>query len=116
MKEYKGPERRKHFRIESSFVISYRIKELPDDYDLTQTKTVSQGGLLLTTNKKFDTGTILAITMRFPFTTAWIELTGRIVDSEEVVKDLIYDTRIEFLDLDEKFFKELGQFIKKRLK
>ncbi len=116
MEKYKVHERRKHCRMESDFIISYRIKKLRDDYDLTRTKTVSQGGLLLTTNKKFDKGTILAITMRFPFTSAWIELTGKIVDSKEVVKDLLYDTRIEFVDLDKKFFQELGQFIKKHSK
>lgn len=116
MKESKNFEKRKHARIESNFVVSYKVKKFPDGYDLTQTKTVSQGGLLLTTNKKFGAGTILAVTIRFPFITARIELTGRIVGSKEVVKDLIYNTRIEFIDLDEKFFQELGQFIEKRSK
>ena len=116
MKKHKDSEKRKYPRIESNFIISYRIKQLPADYDLTQTKNVSQGGLLLTTNKKFTPGTILAITIRFPFTPAGIEITGKIVDSEEVRKGWIYDTRIEFLDLDEKFFHKLGQFINKHSK
>lgn len=113
MGESKNSEKRKYPRIESNFVVSYRVKQVLDKYDLTQTKTVSQGGLLLTTKKKFDKGAILSVTVRFPFTSTRIKLTGRVVDSKEMAKDCIYDTRIEFIDLDEKFFEELGQFVKK---
>jgi Tfp pilus assembly protein PilZ len=92
------------------------VKQIPDNYDLTQTKNVSQGGILLTTNRKFEKGTQLAMTIRFPFITQRIELTGEVVDSKEVVRDLIYETRIKFLDLDEEFFKKLGNFIQQHLK
>ena len=45
-----------------------------------------------------------------------IEVTGEVVDSKEVVRDLIYETRLKFIDLDEDFFRDLGEFIKERLK
>jgi c-di-GMP-binding flagellar brake protein YcgR len=113
MKEYTGPERRHYQRLDANFVVSYRVKQIPDNYDLTQTKNVSQGGMLLTTNRKFEKGTQLAMTIRFPFVRERIEVTGEVVDSREVVRDLIYETRLQFIDLKEEFFKELGEFVHK---
>lgn len=116
MEKYSGPERRKHPRLNANFVISYRLKDIPDDSDLSQTRNVSQGGLLLTTNKQFDNGTMLAITIRFPFVLQKIEVTGEVVDSKEIVRNLLYETRIKFLDLDMDIFQKLGEFINERLK
>jgi len=112
MEKYTGPEKRKHQRVGGNFVVSYRVKKIPDYYDLSQTKNVSQGGLLLTTNKQFEAGTQLAMTIRFPFVEERIETTGEVVHSKEVVKGLIYETRIKFIDLSENFFIELGAFVK----
>lgn len=108
-------ERRKNPRLNANFVVSYRIKEIPDNYDLTQTKNVSSGGLLLTTNRKFQPGTTLAITIRFPFTSSRIELDGEVVDSQEIVKGLIYDTRMKFKSVDENLLFEIAEFINKKL-
>ncbi|MFO8053110.1 MAG: PilZ domain-containing protein, partial [Candidatus Omnitrophota bacterium] len=115
MKEYNGPERRKHPRLNANFVVSYRIIEPPSDFDLSQTKDVSQGGLFLTTNRSFDKGTLLAMTVRFPFISEKLELTGQVVNSQERVKNLLYETHIKFKDSDEKLIKKIGNFIKKEL-
>lgn len=112
MEKYTGPEKRKYERVNGNFVVSYRVKKIPNHYDLSQTKNVSQGGLLLTTNKQFEAGTQLAMTIRFPFVEQRIETTGEVVHSKEVVKGLIYETRIKFIDLSESFFAELGTFVK----
>ncbi|MBU2102022.1 MAG: PilZ domain-containing protein [Candidatus Omnitrophota bacterium] len=116
MEKYGGSERRKFPRFSANFVVSYRVKEVPDGYDLSQTKNVSQGGILLTTNRKFEKGTLLAMSIRFPFVAKRIEVTGEVVDSREVVRDLIYETRINFRDLDTEFFRELGEFVQGHLK
>lgn len=116
MEKYSGAERRKHPRANANFIISYRLKQYSDTYDLSQTKNISQGGLLITTNKKFDKGLMLDLTIRFPFVDQKIEITGEVVDSKEIVKGLIYETRLKFLDLPEGFFKELGMYIKELLK
>tara|TARA_B100000315_G_C14518369_1_gene560296 strand:- start:113 stop:481 length:369 start_codon:yes stop_codon:yes gene_type:complete len=116
MNEYGGSERRGHPRVDVNFVVSYRIQETAHDYDLSQTKNLSQGGMLLTTNKKFTQGTCLSMILRFPLIPQKIEVTGIIVDSKEVVRDIIYETRIQFLDLDKEFFYKLGEFIKDNLK
>jgi hypothetical protein len=114
MEKYTGTERRKFPRANANFVVSYRVKH-QGSYDLSQTKNISQGGLLITTNKKFENGTQLAMTIRFPFVEQKIEITGEVVDSKEIVKGLIYETRLKFTDLPQEFFKELGIYIKELL-
>lgn len=99
--ENKGSERRKYPRALGSFVVSYRILEGNQLSDLTQTKNLSQGGFLITTNRKFDTDTALSVFIRLPFSSEKIHLTGRVVDSREVVRNLIYETRLSFVEVDD---------------
>jgi len=99
---YAGPERRKHARISGRFIVSYRILQEEDNVDVTQTKNLSLGGMLLTTNRSFDAGTNLAIEIRLPFDPNPIMLIANVIDSREISKDLIYDTRLRFLAIDER--------------
>ena len=110
-----GKERRRYPRLSATFVVSYKIKSIPDGFDLSQTKNVGQGGVMLTTNKRFAPGTQLAIMIKFPFVPERIEVSATVVDSKEIAKDVLYETRISFADLDRKFFQELGEFIGERL-
>ena len=98
---YKGSERRKHQRIRGSFVVSYRIVEGNQLADLTQSKNISEGGMLITTNRLFDKDTTLSVFIRLPFSSEKIHLIGKVVASKEVVRNLIYETRLAFLDVDE---------------
>jgi len=100
--QYAGHERRKHFRIGARFIVSYRILEEADNIDISQTKNLSLGGMLLTTNRPFTGGTNLAIEIRLPFDPNPIMIVAKVVASNEVTKDLIYDTRLLFLAVDEK--------------
>jgi hypothetical protein len=99
---YSGPEKRKHPRIVGRFIVSYRILQENDKTDISQTKNLGLGGMLLTTNRKFEPGTNLAIELRLPADPNPIMLIGRVVESREITKNLIYDTRISFLAVDEK--------------
>ncbi|MCM8795617.1 MAG: PilZ domain-containing protein [Candidatus Omnitrophica bacterium] len=99
---YTGPERRKHPRIDARFIVSYRIFDENDNIDISQTKNLSLGGMLLTTNRKFEEGTKLALEIRLPFDPNPIMLMAKVVESKEITKNLIYDTRLEFLAVDER--------------
>ena len=99
---YNGAERRKHPRAKGRFIVSYRVLEEVATIDITQTKNLCLGGMLLTTNKKFNTGTNMAVEIRLPFDSSPIMLIGKVIESTEVTKDLIYDTRLLFLAIDEK--------------
>ena len=104
---YTGPERRKHPRINARFIVSYRIMEEEDAVDISQTKNMSLGGMLLTTNREFKSGTNLALEIRLPFDPNPIMVIGKIIESREIIKDLIYDTRLSFLAVDEKHRKAI---------
>jgi c-di-GMP-binding flagellar brake protein YcgR len=99
---YAGPERRKHPRVKARFIVSYRILDRIDNVDISQTKNLSLGGMLLTTNKRFSVGTNLALEIRLPFDPNPIMLIAKVLDSREISKDLIFDTRLIFLTVDEK--------------
>lgn len=99
---YKGPEKRKHPRILGRFIVSYRILQENDKTDISQTKNLGLGGMLLTTNRKFESGTNLALELRLPADPNPIMLIGKVLESKEITKNLIYDTRITFLAVDEK--------------
>ena len=113
---YTGPERRKAPRISARFIVSYRILEEIDSVDITQTKNLGLGGMLLTTNRPLEPGTNLALEIRLPFDPNPIMLIGKVVDSREVTKDLIYDTRLSFLAVDEKHRKVITQTVDYYLK
>ncbi|MDP2905358.1 MAG: PilZ domain-containing protein [Candidatus Omnitrophota bacterium] len=99
---YAGAERRKHVRASGRFIVSYRVLEEEDCIDITQTKNLSLGGMLLTTNRVFDPDTKLALEVRLPFDPHPIMLIGKVVESLEIVKNLIYDTRLMFLSIDDR--------------
>ena len=113
---YAGPERRRNPRIASRFIVSYRIIDESDNIDISQTKNMSLGGMLLTTNRKFDSGTNLALEIRLPFDPNPIMLIGEVTESKEVIKNLIYDTRLKFLAIDEKHKNVIGQTVDYYLK
>ena len=99
---YAGPEKRRHPRVNARFIVSYRILEAADNVDISQTKNLSLGGMLLTTNRQFGIGTNLALEIRLPFDPNPIMIIAKILESREISKDLIYDTRLNFLAIDER--------------
>jgi len=54
--------------------------------------------------------------LRMPFISQKIEITGLVIASTELVRDLIYETRVKFIGLNSDFFEKLGEFVKKNLK
>ena len=99
---YTGPEKRKHPRITGRFIVSYRIVDENDKTDISQTKNISLGGMLITTNRQFNSGTQIVLEIRLPFDPHPIMLVGKVVESKEITRNLIYDTRLMFLAVDDK--------------
>lgn len=113
---YGGVERRKHPRISGRFIVSYRIMDNFDKSDITQTRNLSLGGMLLTTNRQFDSGTHLALEIRLPFDPNPIMLIAKVLESREITKHLIYDTRLMFLAVDERHRKVINETVDYYLK
>ncbi len=99
---YTGAEKRKHPRVTGRFIVSYRILEESDKTDISQTKNLSLGGMLITTNKQFEPGTQIVLEIRLPFDPHPIMLIGKVMESREITHNLIYDTRLMFLAVDDK--------------
>jgi c-di-GMP-binding flagellar brake protein YcgR len=114
--KYAGPERRKAPRIAGRFIVSYRVMEEADNVDITQTKNISLGGMLLTTNRYFEPGTQLALQIRLPFDPDPMMLIAKVKESHEITKNLIYDTRLAFLAVDEKHRKIITETVNYYLK
>jgi len=114
---YTGPERRKYPRVSGRFVVSYRLLEGADNLDISQTKNIGLGGIMFTTNRFFDPGTKLALDIRLPYYTDPIMVIGQVLESREIIKNLIYDTRIQFIKVDEKYknvlIQTVGFYLKK---
>jgi hypothetical protein len=108
---YSGPEKRKNPRADGRFIVSYRVMENNGNSDITQTKNLSLGGMLLTTNRSFAPGTNLALEIRLPFDPNSIMLIGKVLESKEITKDVIYDTRLVFLAVDEKHRGVIGDTV-----
>ena len=113
---YTGPERRKYPRISGRFIVSYRILEEVDNADITQTRNVGLGGMLLTTNRQFEAGTNLALEIRLPFDPHPIMIIGKVIESREITRNLIYDTRLTFLAVDERHRKIINETVDYYLK
>ena len=112
---YNGKERRRYPRINATFVVSYRPKKNSEGFDLVQSRNISQGGMLITTNRYFEKGMQLELIIRFPFVPRKIITTAEVVDCKEIAKNFLYETRLRLLDLDMEIFKKIGEYIKKVL-
>jgi len=116
-KEYTGVEKRKYPRTNGRFIVSYRVIPKDSNVDISQTKNLSLGGMLLTTNCQFPKGTNLALEIRLPFDPNSIMIIANVLESTEISKGIIYDTRLIFLAVDEKQRKiideTVGYYIKK---
>mgnify|MGYP001566876180 CR=1 FL=1 len=113
---YAGQERRKHPRISNRFIVSYRLLQQQDKVETSQTKNLSIGGMMLTTNRKFEPGTNLALEIRLPFDPNPVTVIAKVLESHEVTKDLIYDTRLSFSGINEKQRKAIADTVNYYLK
>jgi Tfp pilus assembly protein PilZ len=111
----KKPQNRQHPRVKSRFIVSYRLTEKDEIIDLSQINNLSQGGIAFNTNIKFDTGTELILNLRIPLAPEPVKIIGRVVGSSEVGNNH-YNTRIQFLTIDEKYRKSLIDTINHQLK
>jgi len=90
-------ERRKYKRIKKNFILSYFDKAFPEQkLELTQLKNISLGGICFVTTKAFDPATVIGIELKTPYLSDTTYLEGKVIQSHERVKNVIYETRLEF--------------------
>jgi len=97
----KNEERRRYFRIKKNFLLSYSDKSKPDrQYEISQLKNISLGGICFITSQSFPPSTILCVELKTPYVAETTYLEGVVLESHEKMKNKIYETRLEFKGLD----------------
>jgi len=94
-----GHERRKHTRIDASFLVSYRLAGSRESFDISQSANFSCGGLLLNATTCFEVGTRLEVRIQLPTVDEKIDLRGEVLETVRIVDGLIYRTRIRFVGM-----------------
>ncbi len=96
-----GKERRRYERIKKSFILSYFDLAKPTEkFEITQLKNISLGGMCFVTTRSFEPPTKLAVELKTPYIAGTTYLEGVVLQSHEKMKDAIYETRLEFKNLD----------------
>ncbi|MBP9853520.1 MAG: PilZ domain-containing protein [Candidatus Omnitrophica bacterium] len=99
-KEESFTEKRKYKRFRKHFLLRYYDIRTPQNKEeLTQLKNISQGGMCFVTTSAFPIGTHMGVELNTPFITGTTILEGIVRGSNEKVKNMIYETRLEFENL-----------------
>jgi len=96
-------EKRKFKRINGNYVISYiPIKGEDLKFDVSQTKNLSEGGLLFISDRKFEKDIVLKIKLRLPEFSDYVIIKAQVIASTQLAKGLMHETRVKFVDVEQK--------------
>lgn len=113
-------ERREFPRIDKNFVLTYFLKENPEQkIEITQLKNISKGGMCFITSLPYDPNTEIGIELKTPFISETTHLEGIILKSHQKAAGILYETRLQFSQLDPKselLLNKLIEFINKESK
>lgn len=104
-------ERRKYKRVNKHFILTYHEQSNPTvKYEITQLKNISIGGVCFVTSRKISNGTKLELELKTPYLAETTTLEGYVMGDTEKVKDMLYETRLQFGTLDKE-----SEFILKKM-
>ncbi len=125
-KKKKIQEKRKAPRLKKELTVQYSVKELPPSKevqvlveaskDITRARDLSVKGVFFTASCAIPLQSILEIKLRIPAPGQTLDLEGRVVGCEEMVKNLIYGVRVAFINLKNEQKEKLQKFIHSLLK
>ncbi len=94
-------ERRFHKRIKKNFILTYFDVNNPSvKFEITQLKNISKGGICFITTRTFPASTQIGIELKTPYLSGTTYLEGTVLESHEKIKNLLYETRLEFAPLE----------------
>lgn len=104
-------EKRKHSRINSLHLLNYVYTD--EDVEgstqgMGRTLNISESGILLETHAPINVGNIVSLTIGFEEEV--VDIKGRVVYTKENASDM-FESGIEFFDVDAMALKILGQYI-----
>ncbi|HOU36408.1 MAG TPA: PilZ domain-containing protein [Candidatus Omnitrophota bacterium] len=101
MPEKLSVERRKHPRSDVAIEVNYHVLGLIDNLSYAQTRNSSLAGFLLRTDTEYKRGVCLVLEIPWPSRLTPIRLLGRVVESRLSNNPITFDTRIEFLAMND---------------
>ncbi|MCU0650975.1 MAG: PilZ domain-containing protein [Candidatus Omnitrophica bacterium] len=106
-------DKRKNMRADVHFVVAYGRKYNDDlvDRDVSQTRNISEGGMLMTTSRPFEPMTSLSLNVKLPVYHDSVQVNARVLESRQVHSNLVYFTRLEFTKIDEDKRKAIEQTV-----
>jgi len=109
-----GRERRKFVRINANFIVSYYVYPYEiNKKDLTLSRNISLGGICFTTDKFYNKGTILHITLKLPKIVKTVACLGQVVYVlREKSKNSLYDLGVKFIQVADENLYILEKIIK----
>ena len=94
-------ERRLHKRIKKNFILTYFDVNNPSvKFEITQLKNISKGGICFITTRSFPSSARIGIELKTPYLSGTTYLEGTVLESHEKIKNLLYETRLEFSSLE----------------
>ncbi len=110
-------ERRRFVRVNGTFVVNYKdISVAYSKNDISQTRNISEGGLLFTTDKKFKKDTVLKLKLRLPDSRDFIDVKVKVVGSMQRVKNIMYETRVKFIGITDEGKDSIKKIVEHTLK
>ncbi len=93
-------EKRRAQRAHVRFVVAVDAlgSEDPGVRDVSQTKNISLGGMLLTTSTALEPNARFCLKVRLPARLQPVEIEGQVLDSR-LATGQVYDTRVQFVQL-----------------
>jgi len=94
----KNHEERRHYaRINKNFILSFYLKNDPSKkHEITQLKNISMGGMCFITTSAYERKSKIAVELRTPYISETTHMEGVVLASHEKVKNMIYETRLQF--------------------
>ena len=105
-------ERRRFKRISRNYIVSYapiRSEELK--FDISQTKNLSEEGLLFISDRKFEKDVVLKIKLRLPEFSDYVIVQAQVIDSIQRVKGVMYETRARFIEAEQKVRESIRKLV-----
>lgn len=94
-------ERRRHKRIKKNFILTYFDVSNPSQkFEITQLKNIGKGGICFITTRSFASATKIGIELKTPYLSGTTYLEGVVLESHEKIKNLLYETRLQFTSVE----------------
>ena len=105
-------ERRRFKRISGSYIVSYApMKSEELKFDISQTKNISEDGMLFISDRKFEKDVVLKMKLRLPEFSDYVIVQAQVIDSIQRVKGVMYETRARFIEVEQKVRESIRKLV-----